>query len=65
MIERLPVEKEERAHPYRVAHLSHSQVSRYLLWPEQYRLYYIENLRPRLFRKPRLWPGVRANFKEQ
>src|SRR4029077_13949489 len=28
-------------------HLSHSRVSRYLHCPEQYRLYYIENLRPR------------------
>lgn len=29
-------------------HLSYSRVSRYLLCPEQYRLYYVENLRPRL-----------------
>src|SRR5690242_6209032 len=28
-------------------HLSHSRVNRYLTCPEQYRLYYIENLRPR------------------
>lgn len=28
-------------------HLSHSRISRYLHCPEQYRLYYIENLRPR------------------
>src|SRR5947209_10998320 len=27
-------------------HLSHSRVNRYLHCPEQYRLYYIENLRP-------------------
>lgn len=29
-------------------HLSHSRVNRYLLCPEQYRLYYVEGLRPRL-----------------
>jgi hypothetical protein len=29
-------------------HLSHSRVNRYLTCPEQYRLYYIENLRPKL-----------------
>lgn len=28
-------------------HLSHSRVSKYLHCPEQYRLYYVENLRPR------------------
>jgi len=28
-------------------HLSHSRVSRYLHCPEQYRLYYVENMRPR------------------
>ncbi|GMW03104.1 MAG: hypothetical protein AMXMBFR84_42400 [Candidatus Hydrogenedentota bacterium] len=36
---------EYKAHlPY----LSHSRVNRYLLCPEQYRLYYIEGLRPRI-----------------
>src|SRR6266571_7776252 len=29
-------------------HLSHSRVNRYLTCPEQYRLYYIEKLRPRI-----------------
>jgi hypothetical protein len=29
-------------------YLSHSRVSRYLQCPEQYRLYYVENLRPRI-----------------
>lgn len=29
-------------------YLSHSRISRYLFCPEQYRLYYVENLRPRL-----------------
>lgn len=29
-------------------HLSFSRINRYLLCPEQYRLYYIENLRPRV-----------------
>jgi RecB family exonuclease len=33
-----------RSAPY----LSHSRVNRYLLCPEQYRLYYLENLRPKL-----------------
>src|SRR5262245_4417062 len=28
-------------------HLSHSRINRYLHCPEQYRLYYIESLRPR------------------
>lgn len=49
MIETLVIEKEERARPTGAPHLSHSRVSRYLLCPEQYRLYYIENLRPRLY----------------
>lgn len=31
-----------------VPHFSYSQLNRYLLCPEQYRLYYIENLRPRI-----------------
>jgi hypothetical protein len=47
MIERLLAEKEERGRPNGVPHLSHSRISRYLLCPEQYRLYYVENLRPR------------------
>ena len=42
-------EKEERGRPNGVPHLSHSRISRYLLCPEQYRLYYIENLRPRFY----------------
>ncbi len=29
-------------------HLSHSRINRYLLCPEQYRLYYVERLRPRV-----------------
>jgi len=29
-------------------HLSYSRINRYLTCPEQYRLYYVENLRPRL-----------------
>jgi CRISPR/Cas system-associated exonuclease Cas4 (RecB family) len=32
----------------RVPHLSHSRVSKYLHCPEQYRLHYVENLRPRV-----------------
>src|SRR5689334_12918896 len=31
-----------------VPHLSHSRIQRYLFCPEQYRLYYVENLRPRV-----------------
>jgi putative RecB family exonuclease len=49
MIAKLLTEKEERARPNGAPHLSHSRVSRYLLCPEQYRLYYIEGLRPRLY----------------
>lgn len=30
-----------------IPHLSHSRINRYLLCPEQYRLYYVENLRPK------------------
>src|SRR3989441_6726434 len=30
------------------AHLSHSRINRYLTCPEQYRLYYVEKLRPRI-----------------
>jgi len=49
MIERLLTEKEERARPSGAPHLSHSRIIRYLLCPEQYRLYYVENLRPRRY----------------
>src|SRR5262245_9460367 len=38
-------EKDELALPGKTPHLSHSQINRYLLCPEQYRFYYIENLR--------------------
>jgi RecB family exonuclease len=31
-----------------VPHLSHSRINRYLTCPEQYRLYYVERLRPRI-----------------
>jgi PD-(D/E)XK nuclease superfamily protein len=49
MIEYLLLDKEERTRPNGIPHLSHSRISRYLLCPEQYRLYYVENLRPRLY----------------
>jgi putative RecB family exonuclease len=49
MIEQLLLEKEEWARPNRIPHLSHSRINRYLLCPEQYRLYYVEKLRPRLY----------------
>src|SRR5881396_1528978 len=31
-----------------IPHLSHSRINRYLTCPEQYRLYYVEKLRPRI-----------------
>jgi len=42
--ELIRIEKEGRGRP---PHLSHSQVNRYLVCPEQYRLYYVEGLRPK------------------
>jgi RecB family exonuclease len=49
MIAKLLEEKEEAIHANGPPHLSHSRISRYLLCPEQYRLHYIENLRPRRY----------------
>jgi CRISPR/Cas system-associated exonuclease Cas4 (RecB family) len=49
MIEQLMREKEEVVRRNGPPHLSHSRINRYLLCPEQYRLYYIEQLRPRLY----------------
>src|SRR5436309_7648179 len=43
MIEALLKEKDELVPS--TPHLSHSRINRYLLCPEQYRFYYIENLR--------------------
>lgn len=48
MIHALLTDKEEGAIPQGTPHLSYSRVNRYLHCPEQYRLYYVENLRPRL-----------------
>src|SRR5262249_23024932 len=45
MIEALLKEKDDLALPSKTPHLSHSRINRYLLCPEQYRFYYIENLR--------------------
>ena len=45
MIEALLKEKDELALPNKTPHLSHSRINRYLTCPEQYRFYYIENLR--------------------
>jgi len=42
-----PNEAEETLVSDRVLHLSHSRIAKYLLCPEQYRLYYLANLRPR------------------
>jgi RecB family exonuclease len=47
MIETLLTEKEERVAVSATPYLSYSRISRYLHCPEQYRLYYIEKLRPR------------------
>lgn len=41
-------DKEERLSKTRTPHLSFSRIDRYLHCPEQYRLYYVENLRPKL-----------------
>lgn len=49
MIGKLLVEKEEAVRPNGPPHLSHSRITRYLLCPEQYRLYYVEGLRPKLY----------------
>ena len=46
MIESFLKDRDEPAD--KAPHLSHSRVNRYLLCPEQYRLYYLENLRPRV-----------------
>jgi len=41
-------EKEELVDRQPTPHLSYSQINRYLICPEQYRLYYMEKLRPRI-----------------
>ena len=44
-----PIEEpEQRLDQEPVPHLSHSRINRYLTCPEQYRLYYVEKLRPRI-----------------
>lgn len=43
-----PTEAEETLISDRTLHLSYSRIAKYLLCPEQYRLYYLANLRPRL-----------------
>jgi RecB family exonuclease len=47
MIEALLTEREERVAASATPYLSYSRINRYLHCPEQYRLYYIEKLRPR------------------
>ena len=37
----------EEVAAFHTPHLSYSRINRYLHCPEQYRLYYVENLRPR------------------
>ena len=41
-------DKEELLERQPIPHLSYSQVNRYLTCPEQFRLYYVEKLRPRI-----------------
>lgn len=41
-------EKDDALASRRGSYLSHSRINRYLLCPEQYRLYYVENLRPKI-----------------
>src|SRR5947208_5756780 len=41
-------ETEELLDQEPISHLSHSRINRYLTCPEQYRLYYVEKLRPRI-----------------
>lgn len=43
-----PPDTPRTALPFSAPHLSHSRVNRYLHCPEQYRLYYLEGLRPRV-----------------
>ena len=44
-----PIEEpEQRLDQEPAPHLSHSRINRYLTCPEQYRLYYVEKLRPRI-----------------
>jgi CRISPR/Cas system-associated exonuclease Cas4 (RecB family) len=46
MIAQFLRDPEDKVAAGRPRYLSHSRVNRYLLCPEQYRLYYVENLRP-------------------
>ena len=47
MIETILEQREERICSSHTPHLSYSRINRYLHCPEQYRLYYVENLRLR------------------
>jgi CRISPR/Cas system-associated exonuclease Cas4 (RecB family) len=44
----LTKEPDETLEQERTPHLSYSRINRYLTCPEQYRLYYVENLRPKI-----------------
>ncbi len=44
----LTKEPDEVLERERTSHLSYSRINRYLTCPEQYRLYYVENLRPKI-----------------
>ena len=41
-------EPEEALEQDQAPHLSYSRINRYLTCPEQYRLYYLERLRPKV-----------------
>jgi RecB family exonuclease len=48
MIETILKDREEEGVSSKAPYLSYSRINRYLHCPEQYRLYYIENLRPKV-----------------
>lgn len=48
MLASLLRDRDEPEADRQIPHLSHSRVNRYLTCPEQYRLYYLENLRPKV-----------------
>lgn len=48
MLDSLLRDRDELPGSANTPHLSHSRANRYLLCPQQYRLYYLENLRPKV-----------------
>ena len=56
-----PIEEpEQRLDQEPAPHLSHSRINRYLTCPEQYRLYYVEKLRPKPKPAPAPAPAPKA-----